>query len=258
MQQTEEAAAEARPERGRTLRFVHERGVVHLQALQRFTQVVEIVAVARVQPREHHRLLLAVAGERFCRACSGVRYGVANAAVAHALQPCRQVADLTRSQIGRLCHRRPERAYLQQVRFRAGRHHPHAVRALHRSVHDAHVGDHALVRVVLGVEYEGAERAFLVRLGRWNALDNRLQQPANTRAVLRGDAEHLVRVEAERRSQLFDDTVWFGGGQVYLVHHRHDGEVVLHREVDVGERLRLDALSGVDHQQRALAGRKRA
>ena len=30
------------------------------------------------------------------------------------------------------------------------------------------------------------------------------------------------------------------------------------RVIDVGERLRLDALAGVDHQQRALAGRERA
>jgi hypothetical protein len=30
------------------------------------------------------------------------------------------------------------------------------------------------------------------------------------------------------------------------------------RVIDVGERLRLDALRGIDHQQRALAGRERA
>ena len=44
-----------------------------------------------------------------------------------------------------------------------------------------------------------------------------------------------------------------GGGEVDLVDHRHDLMVVLDRLVDVGERLRLDPLRGVDHQQRALA-----
>ncbi len=34
--------------------------------------------------------------------------------------------------------------------------------------------------------------------------------------------------------------------------------VVVQRLVDVGERLRLDALAGIDHQQRALAGGKTA
>ena len=31
-------------------------------------------------------------------------------------------------------------------------------------------------------------------------------------------------------------------------------QALLEREVDVGERLRLDALRGVDHEDRALAG----
>ena len=45
-----------------------------------------------------------------------------------------------------------------------------------------------------------------------------------------------------------------GGGQVDLVDDRHDLMVVLDRLVDVGERLRLDALRRVDDQQRAFAG----
>ena len=45
-----------------------------------------------------------------------------------------------------------------------------------------------------------------------------------------------------------------GGGQVDLVDDRHDLVVVLDRLVDVGQRLRLDALRRVDHQQRAFAG----
>ncbi len=44
------------------------------------------------------------------------------------------------------------------------------------------------------------------------------------------------------------------GGQVDLVDDRHDLMVVLDALVDVGERLRLDALRRVDDQQRAFAG----
>ena len=50
------------------------------------------------------------------------------------------------------------------------------------------------------------------------------------------------------------DLLGLGGGEVDLVDHRHDLMVVLDRLVDVGQRLRLDALRRVDHQQRALAG----
>ena len=47
-------------------------------------------------------------------------------------------------------------------------------------------------------------------------------------------------------------------GQVDLVDDRDDLEVVLDREVGVGERLRLDALRRVDEQQRAFAGGERS
>ena len=44
--------------------------------------------------------------------------------------------------------------------------------------------------------------------------------------------------------------------QVDLVQHRDDREVVVERQVDVGERLRLHALRGVDDQDGALARRE--
>jgi hypothetical protein len=49
-----------------------------------------------------------------------------------------------------------------------------------------------------------------------------------------------------------------GGGQVDLVERRDDLEVVLQREVAVGQRLGLDALRRVDDEHHALAGRERA
>ena len=44
------------------------------------------------------------------------------------------------------------------------------------------------------------------------------------------------------------------GRQVDLVEHRDDVEVVLQRQVEVGQGLRLDALRRVDEQHRALTG----
>ena len=52
--------------------------------------------------------------------------------------------------------------------------------------------------------------------------------------------------------------VGLGAGQVDLVDDGDEFEIVLDGEIGVGERLRLDALRGVDDEQRALAGRKRA
>jgi hypothetical protein len=46
--------------------------------------------------------------------------------------------------------------------------------------------------------------------------------------------------------------------QVDLVDHRDDLQVRIQREEEVGERLRLDALGGVHHQDGALARRQGA
>ena len=50
-------------------------------------------------------------------------------------------------------------------------------------------------------------------------------------------------VEPDHVLDLLLDAVGVGGGQVDLVEHRQDLEVVVERLVDVGERLRLDALA---------------
>ena len=63
-------------------------------------------------------------------------------------------------------------------------------------------------------------------------------------------------VEADHVLDLLLHALRLGGGQVDLVEDRHDLVVVVDRLVDVGEGLRLDALAGVDHQERAFARRE--
>ena len=61
-------------------------------------------------------------------------------------------------------------------------------------------------------------------------------------------------VEPDHILDLLADALRLGGGQVDLVEHRHDLEPGVDRLIDVGQGLRLDALAGIDHQQRAFAG----
>ena len=51
--------------------------------------------------------------------------------------------------------------------------------------------------------------------------------------------------------------VGVGARQIYLVENGNDFVVVIEGHIDVGEGLRLHALGGVHHEQRAFAGRKR-
>ena len=60
-------------------------------------------------------------------------------------------------------------------------------------------------------------------------------------------------VEADDVLDLAARLFGLGAGQIDLVDDRNDLEVVLDRQIGVGQRLRLDALRRVDQQQRAFA-----
>jgi hypothetical protein len=124
------------------------------------------------------------------------------------------------------------------------------------AVLDPDVGDDAAVGVVDGVEDHGAGRSVRVadRRGRSRTI---LSSSASTPTpVLPETRRHVLGVAADEVGQLCGVLLRLGGRQVDLVQHRDDGEVVLHRQVQVGQRLGLDALRSVDQQHRALASRQ--
>ncbi len=84
-------------------------------------------------------------------------------------------------------------------------------------------------------------------------LDDRVEELGYALAGLRGDAQHVARLDTEHTLDLPRDPVGVRRGEVDLVHGRHDREVVLERQIAVGEGLRLDALRRVDEEQRAFA-----
>ena len=65
----------------------------------------------------------------------------------------------------------------------------------------------------------------------------------------------MARVEADDVLDLPLGFVGLRAGQIDLVDDRDDLEVVLDREVGVGQRLRFDPLRRVDDQQRPFATR---
>ena len=129
---------------------------------------------------------------------------------------------------------------------------------MERAVDDAHERDDAAVLVVRRVEDEGARRRVRGAGRRRDPLDDRVEHLLDADPGLRRDPQHARRVVAEQLRELERDAVGVGLRQVDLVHDRDDLEVVLDREVGVRERLRLDPLRRVDHEQRALARLQRA
>ena len=87
--------------------------------------------------------------------------------------------------------------------------------------------------------------------------DDRLEDLASARAFLGAGQDRGRGVEADDVLDLALALVRLRARQVDLVDDRDDVEVVVHGQIGVGERLRLDALRGIDEQQRAFAGGER-
>jgi hypothetical protein len=89
-------------------------------------------------------------------------------------------------------------------------------------------------------------------LRRRNARDDRLEDFLDADAFLgAGEIASLPSIISNSSISCFTRS-GSAAGKIDLVDHRDDREVLLEREMVVRQRLRFDALGGVDHEQRAL------
>ena len=93
--------------------------------------------------------------------------------------------------------------------------------------------------------------------GGGDPLDDGVEQLGHALAGLRRDAQDVLGGDAEDVLDLHRVAVGVGGGEVDLVQRGDDLQVVLQRQVAVGQRLRLDPLGRVDDEDDALAGGQR-
>ena len=254
MEQAEEAAAEAEAERDRAFRLVGERRVVEVELLEGVAQERVVLAAHRVEPGEHQRLRLPVAGQRLRGRARGHRDRVADLGIADDLEPGGDVADLAGLEALDRHELRPEDAELEELRLRAVGHEPDRLvvveRALRRGGRRRRRpcrGRSASRRSGPGAGLAGSP------LGGGTRCDDRLEDLGHAGAVLGRGEDDLLARDREDVLELLDHELGLGRRQVDLVDDRDDRQILLEREVDVGDRLRLDALGGVDDEDRALA-----
>ena len=259
VEQPEEPAAEAEPERDRRLGLVMQRRVVELQLRERVAQLFELPGVGGIQTREHHRRDVTIARQQRDVAVLGVEHRVPGARFPHPANVGDEVPHFPRLELlGRLV------AELQV---------PHLVDLVHvvavRAERDPHPGpehavdhpdarDGAAIAVVIRVEDEGTKRGVAAPAWRRDPQHHLLEQVGNAGSLLRRDPEDLFGLRADQVAELLRPAVGLRAGQVDLVEHGEDLEPGVEREEQVRDGLRLDALGGVHDKDRSLAGRERA
>jgi hypothetical protein len=112
---------------------------------------------------------------------------------------------------------------------------------------------HAPVLVVDGVKDQRPRGAVGLAGGRRDAPHDRFQHFHYTLACLGRDVQDLVGRAADQVHDLLGPAFGFRSGKIDLVENGDDLQVVLESQVGIGQRLGLDALAGVDHQERPLA-----
>ena len=121
------------------------------------------------------------------------------------------------------------------------------------AVDDAHVRHHTAVGVVDRVEDHRPRRSVGITGRRWHLADDVVEQVGDALARLSRHSQHIAGFAADDVGDLGGVSVRVGGGQIDLVEHRDDVQVAVQRQIEVRQRLRLDALGGVDQQHRTLA-----
>ena len=169
-----------------------------------------------------------------------------------------QIADLADGQLVDRGLSRSAHADLLDLALVARLHEADLVLGVDRAVHDADQGDDAAVGVEVRIEDQRLERSAGIARRRRDALHDGLEQLVDAEAGLSGREDRVVGGDLQAIFDFRAHALGVGSGQVDLVDGGDDLEVGVHGEQRVGNRLRLDALRGVDDEHRALAGGKRA
>ena len=122
------------------------------------------------------------------------------------------------------------------------------------TVFNPHQGHHAQVIIKPGVDYQRLQRRLPVALRGGNPPHQRFQRILDSQSRLGADQAGVSGIDADNLLDFHLDPLGVGLGQVHLVEYGQDFQPLLYRRIAIGDRLRLDTLTGVHHQQGALAG----
>ena len=258
MQKSQETAAETETERERGLRLIGQRSIVQLQFLERVSEILILRGVRGIKAAVHHGCDLLIARERLRRRVLYVRHRVTDLRVPHILDARGEVAyHAGRELIAGDKASRRKVADFDHIHLRAGRHHANAIALSNRAVLHAEKDNDALIAVVERVENEGLQRLRRIAARRRELLHNGLQDLVHIETGLCGNARRGLCLDADYIFDFQSDLVWLRARKIHLIDDRDNLEVVVQRHVDICERLRLNALGGIDHKNRTVAGCER-
>ena len=257
VQKAQKSAAKAKAEGDGIFRFVEERGVVELEFAERVTENFVIGGVHGIKAGEDHGLDGFEAGERRSGTV-GFDYRVPDARIGDAFDIGDDEADVAGGEFFEGHRLGSQDAKVFDLVDLIHRAEPDFHAWSDAAFHDTDQNHSAAVGIKPRIENQRAKRSVGRALGRRNARDNGFENVRNADAAFRTDQQRIGGGNREHVFDLFLDAVGFGGGKINFIDDGNDGEIVARGEEGVGNRLRFDALAGVDDEKSAFAGRERS
>jgi len=114
------------------------------------------------------------------------------------------------------------------------------------------------ILVVIRIEDERPQRCVFHATRRRDPCHDRLEEIGDAGAFLRRDGEDFLPLGADEVDDLLRSALRLRAGQVDLVEDRDDLETGVERQEEIAQRLGLDPLGGVHHENGPLARGERA
>ena len=181
-----------------------------------------------------------------------MRDRVAHAGVAHLLDRGRQKPDFAGAEAVDHLHGGAEHADAVDVMDRAVGEKLDPLALLQPPVDDAHQNDDAEIAVIPGIDQHRLQGRVLVPFGGGQVVHDGFERFGDALPGLGRDLNGPRSVDPDHVLDLFGDAVAISRRKVYLVENRDNFVIRVDGVIDVCQRLRLDPLAGIDHQQRAF------
>src|SRR5690606_24990468 len=123
------------------------------------------------------------------------------------------------------------------------------------SVGHLEIGNDPPERIVDRVEDHRLQTPFGIAFRRWDPCDDRLEDLRHTHSGFSAGGNDFFRFATDQVDDLILHFFRHGAGEVHFIQDGNNFQVVLQGQIEVGDRLRLDALGSVHDQQGTFTGR---
>ena len=255
VQKAQEAAAESKAQRNRGLRLKLQSRVIELQLFQCIPKIRIFCPVRRIHTAVHHGVHFFISRKRLLTGTLRIRHGISHPGILYIFQAGGDISHHTGAQFlarDKLpCAEIPD---LHHFRLCPGSHHQDLRPFADLSFLDPAEHDHAPIGIIHGIKDQRLQRCLRIAFGRRDLPDDLFQDVIHIQPGLCGDQGRLLGVNTDHVLDLLLDPLRLRAGQIDLIDHGHDIQVMIQRQVDICQGLGLHSLGRVHHQDRPVAG----